>query len=133
MYAHALLVGGVFWESESQSPDAAVRLRTVSSDDLKLDSLEEKVFLQQGGSYSSNVTEQSNGSLEPTFECLRRKLHTFCLFCSCWQHYIFYPTRHPAFSSTRDVQCFSPRCYHLKFRIPLTYHCIKDRSFGRGF
>lgn len=40
MYAHALLVGPVSWESESQSPDAAVRLRTASSDDLKLDSLD---------------------------------------------------------------------------------------------
>lgn len=106
MYAHALLVCPVSCESDSPSPDAGVRLPPASSDDLKLDSLEETVFLQQAYSYSSNVTEQSNCSLEPTVEFLRRQLHKFCLFNSYHHRYIYYPTRHPAFSFTPDVECF---------------------------
>lgn len=47
MYAHALLVCPVSWESDSPSPDADARLPTASSDDLKLDPLEEMVFLQE--------------------------------------------------------------------------------------
>lgn len=47
MNAHALLVWPVSWESDLPSSDAGVTLPTASSDDLKVNSLEDTVLLLQ--------------------------------------------------------------------------------------